>query len=48
MAEGQGTMADCEKLARIFNGGPFGYRKKATLMYWYKIRAELAKQAKNK
>lgn len=29
--------------ARIWNGGPFGYRKTATLGYWSKVKKELAK-----
>lgn len=31
-----------EKMARIWNGGPNGYRKKATLPYWEKFK-EIAK-----
>jgi hypothetical protein len=27
--------------ARIWNGGPNGYKKKATLGYWAKVRKEL-------
>ena len=33
-----------EVLARIWNGGPNGYRKKATLKYWEKVKKELAKR----
>ena len=29
--------------ARIWNGGPNGYKKKATLPYWNKVRKELAR-----
>lgn len=30
-----------EKMARIWNGGPFGYRKTATIPYWNKVRDSL-------
>ena len=29
---------DAEKVARIHNGGPKGYRKKATEKYWKKVK----------
>ena len=29
--------------ARIWNGGPNGYKKKATLPYWNKVRKELTR-----
>jgi hypothetical protein len=29
---------DYEKLSRIHNGGPKGYKKKATLTYWLRIK----------
>ena len=29
---------DPEKVARIHNGGPRGYRKKATINYWRKVK----------
>ena len=32
---------DAEKVARIHNGGPRGYKKKATLKYWRKVLARL-------
>jgi hypothetical protein len=32
---------DAEKVARIHNGGPKGYRKQATLKYWHKVLARL-------
>ena len=32
-----------ETLARIHNGGPRGYLKKATLKYWAKVQKELLK-----
>lgn len=35
---GKGTLADVEKIARIHNGGPSGFEKKATLPYWQKVR----------
>lgn len=33
--------ATAETLARIHNGGPRGYLKKATLKYWTKVQKEL-------
>ena len=30
-----------EDIARIHNGGPNGYKKKATLKYWEKVKKEL-------
>lgn len=30
-----------EVYARIWNGGPYGYKKQATLKYWAKVRKEL-------
>ena len=38
-----GRVASEQDLARIWNGGPFGYRKSATLGYWVKVQKELAK-----
>lgn len=38
---GTGSLADCERVARIHNGGPRGYRKQATEAYWIKIKARL-------
>jgi hypothetical protein len=32
---------DAEKCARIHNGGPKGYKKKATIKYWNKVKKEL-------
>jgi len=32
---------DYEKLARIHNGGPKGYKKKATLKYWDRVEEKL-------
>jgi len=34
---------NAEKCARIHNGGPKGYKKKATLKYWAKVKKELNK-----
>ena len=34
---GKATRADCEKVARIHNGGPRGHRKTATNKYWNKV-----------
>ena len=33
-----------EEMARKHNGGPKGHKKKATLKYWRKIKAELEKK----
>ena len=30
-----------EEAARIWNGGPTGYKKSATLAYWNKVRKEI-------
>jgi hypothetical protein len=35
---------DAEKVARIHNGGPKGYKKTATLKYWKKVKILLDKQ----
>ena len=32
---------DAEKVARIHNGGPKGYRKNATIKYWKKVQKVL-------
>jgi len=40
---GCGTWADVEKLCRVFNGGPRGHTKRATVKYWNKVKAELNK-----
>jgi len=34
---------DAEKVARIHNGGPKGYRKTATEKYWKKVLTELGR-----
>ena len=34
-----------EVLARIWNGGPTGWKKKATKKYWQKVRAKLPRNA---
>lgn len=39
----QGTLADCETLARVHNGGPDGMLKPATQVYWAKVRVALEK-----
>lgn len=36
-----GKNATNEKYARIWNGGPKGHMKNATLKYWKKVRAKL-------
>jgi len=38
---GAGTLADVETVARIHNGGPRGATKKATLVYWRKVKKEV-------
>jgi len=35
---GKGTLADVERVARIHNGGPRGYKRKSTLRYWAKVK----------
>ena len=30
-----------EVYARVFNGGPIGYKKKSTIKYWKKVKGEL-------
>jgi hypothetical protein len=32
-----------EDRARIWNGGPSGWKKKATVAYWHKVRKELTR-----
>ena len=34
---------DAEKVARIHNGGPKGYKKNATLKYWAKVQSQLTR-----
>jgi len=36
--------ATFEVLARIWNGGPNGWKKKSTKSYWLKVKAKLEKQ----
>lgn len=43
LAAGCGTIGDMEVLARVHNGGPDGHLKRATLDYWRKVRAVMAK-----
>lgn len=35
------SMKDCEKLARIHNGGPKGHQKESTVKYWNKVKTYL-------
>lgn len=35
---GSGTLADCEVVARIHNGGPRGHQRAATAGYWQRTR----------
>ena len=39
-----GKAATAETLARIWNGGPRGYRRAGTRRYWAKVQAELQRQ----
>ncbi len=41
----KGRQATYQELARIWNGGPTGWRKTATEPYWAKVRNALAKIA---
>lgn len=41
LQSGEGTIKDCEQLARIHNGGPAGWRKAATYKYWKKVKFQL-------
>ena len=36
-----GSRATNEKYARIWNGGPKGHRKRATLSYWRKVKSRM-------
>ncbi|MFA5234744.1 MAG: hypothetical protein WC390_10125 [Sulfurimonas sp.] len=38
------SIKDCEKLARIHNGGPVGYKKQSTIKYWSKVKRHLDKE----
>lgn len=40
----EGKEATDEVLARIWNGGPFGYRKMATMPYWNKVKVFLSEE----
>jgi len=42
------TLEDCEKISRIWNGGPTGHRKKSTGPYWEKVKTALFNQKKCK
>jgi hypothetical protein len=35
-----------EQLARIWNGGPYGYKKTATVKYWNKVQQQLTNSYK--
>lgn len=37
------TMKDCERMARVWNGGRLGYKKDSTIKYWIKVKAILDK-----
>jgi hypothetical protein len=36
-----GKTPTAEVLARIHNGGPYGYRKKETIKYWNKVKKKI-------
>ena len=38
LVAGTGKVSDLEKVARIHNGGPKGYKRNSTLKYWAKIK----------
>ena len=44
----QGKAPTLEVLARIYNGGPSGWRKKSTEAYWKKVRKEIERQKQAK
>lgn len=35
-----------EEAARIWNGGPHGYKKSATIVYWKKVKNQMNKESK--
>ena len=43
-----GTLADIERICRIHNGGPRGYRKNATVRYWKKAKIWILRLHNNK
>ncbi len=45
-AERIGREPTLEDMARIWNGGPRGYRKPETAAYWQKVRAEMLTNAR--
>ena len=45
-AKETGKMPTAEVLARIWNGGPRGYKKSATIPYWHKVKAEMRQRAR--
>ena len=42
-----GRPVTAQDIARIHNGGPNGYKKKATEAYWLKVKAQLIKMGVN-
>lgn len=40
------NVATAEVLARIWNGGPNGWKKESTRAYWEKVEKEMAKEAR--
>jgi hypothetical protein len=47
-AERLGREPTLQDIARIWNGGPQGYRRDVTRAYWRKVRAELIKGGSRK
>ena len=41
-----GLMSQDERMARIWNGGPRGHLKAATLPYWKKVKAEMERNGR--
>ena len=39
--------SDSEIIARNWNGGTYGYKKKSTIKYWTKVKSKLTKYEKS-
>ena len=42
LESGTGSLLDVEKVSRTHNGGPSGFRKRATIFYFQKVKKALA------
>ena len=42
LESGTGDISDVEKVVRTHNGGPSGFRKKSTILYFHKVKKALA------